>query len=138
MSGIVPRHLFRRAGYGRARDFRVPLDGILPRVSRTNHSVTNLSTFRSFTVANSPQAKKRARRNEKNRKHNASLRSMTRTYMKKVQAKIEAGNYEEAQAAFQAAQPIMDSMINKGIFTKNKVARQKSRMVSKIKALKSA
>ncbi|MGO1692371.1 MAG: 30S ribosomal protein S20 [Marinobacter sp.] len=89
-------------------------------------------------MANTPQAKKRARQNENSRKHNASLRSMTRTYMKKVQAKIESGNYEEAQAAFKTAQPIMDSMVNKGIFTKNKVARQKSRMVTKIKALKSA
>jgi len=88
-------------------------------------------------VANTPQAKKRARQNENSRKHNASLRSMTRTYMKKVQTKIESGNYEEAQAAFKTAQPIMDSMVNKGIFTKNKVARQKSRMVTKIKALKS-
>lgn len=89
-------------------------------------------------MANTPQAKKRARLNEKNRKHNTSMRSMTRTYMKRVHAKIEAGNYEEAQAAFQAAQPIMDSMVNKGVFAKNKVARQKSRMVTKIKALKSA
>lgn len=88
-------------------------------------------------MANTPQAKKRARQNENSRKHNASLRSMTRTYMKKVQTKIESGNYEEAQAAFKTAQPIMDSMVNKGIFTKNKVARQKSRMVTKIKALKS-
>jgi len=89
-------------------------------------------------VANSPQAKKRARQNEKNRKHNASLRSMARTYMKKVQAKIEAGNYEEAQAALQTAQPILDSMVNKGIFSKNKIARHKSRLNAKIKALKSA
>ena len=89
-------------------------------------------------MANSPQAKKRARQNEKNRKHNASLRSMARTYMKKVNTKIEAGNYEEAQAAFQQCQPIIDSMVNKGIFTKNKVARQKSRMVARIKGLKSA
>ena len=51
---------------------------------------------------------------------------------------IEAGNYEEAQAAFQQAQPILDSMVNKGIFAKNKVARSKSRLSAKIKALKSA
>ncbi|MDY6816005.1 MAG: 30S ribosomal protein S20 [Pseudomonadota bacterium] len=89
-------------------------------------------------MANSPQAKKRARQNEKNRKHNASLRSMARTYMKKVQSKIEAGNYEEARAAFQQAQPVMDSMVNKGIFAKSKVARHKARLNAKIKALKSA
>ncbi|MBN7770504.1 30S ribosomal protein S20 [Marinobacter daepoensis] len=89
-------------------------------------------------MANTPQAKKRARQNEKNRKHNASLRSMARTYMKKVDAKIKAGNYDEAQAALKEAQPIMDSMVNKGIFTKNKIARHKSRLNTKIKALKSA
>ncbi|SFR86300.1 small subunit ribosomal protein S20 [Marinobacter daqiaonensis] len=87
-------------------------------------------------MANTPQAKKRARQNEKNRKHNASLRSMARTYMKKVQSKIESGNYEEAQAAFKQAQPVLDSMVNKGIFAKNKVARHKSRLTAKIKSLK--
>jgi len=89
-------------------------------------------------VANSPQAKKRARQNEKNRKHNASLRSMARTYMKKIQAKIAAGNYEEAQSALKEAQPILDSMVNKGIFAKSKVARHKSRLNAKVKALKAA
>ena len=89
-------------------------------------------------MANSLQAKKRARQNEKNRKHNARLRSMARTYIKKVQAQINTGNYEDAMAAFQKAQPILDSMVNKGIFSKNKVARHKSRLNAKIKALKSA
>ncbi len=63
---------------------------------------------------------------------------MARTYIKKVQAKINAGNYDEAVAAFQKAQPILDSMVNKGIFAKNKVARHKSRLNAKIKALKNA
>jgi len=89
-------------------------------------------------VANSPQAKKRARQNEKQRKHNASLRSMARTYIKKVQSKIEAGNAEEAQQALKAAQPIIDSMVNKGIFSKNKAARHKSRLSARIKALQQA
>jgi len=89
-------------------------------------------------VANSPQARKRARQNENNRKHNASLRSMARTYVKKVEAKIKAGNAEEAQAALKEAQPIMDSMVNKGVFAKNKIARQKSRLNAQIKALNNA
>jgi small subunit ribosomal protein S20 len=63
---------------------------------------------------------------------------MARTYMKKIQTKIESGNYEEAQAAFKQAQPILDSMVNKGIFAKSKVARHKSRLSAKIKSLKSA
>lgn len=86
-------------------------------------------------MANTPQAKKRARQNEVNRKHNASLRSMARTYIKKVEAKINAGNAEEAKAALQEAQPIMDSMVNKGVFAKNKIARTKSRLNTRIKAL---
>ncbi|MBB5322173.1 30S ribosomal protein S20 [Marinobacter oulmenensis] len=89
-------------------------------------------------MANSPQARKRARQNENNRKHNASLRSMARTYVKKVEAKIKAGNAEEAQAALKEAQPIMDSMVNKGVFAKNKIARQKSRLNAQIKALNNA
>ena len=89
-------------------------------------------------MANSPQSKKRARQNENNRKHNASLRSMARTYMKKIQAQIAEGNYDGAQAAFQQAQPILDSMVNKGIFSKNKVARYKSRLNIKVKALQAA
>ena len=86
-------------------------------------------------MANSPQAKKRARQNEMNRKHNASLRSMARTYIKKVEANINAGKAEEARAALQEAQPIMDSMVNKGVLAKNKIARTKSRLNTRIKAL---
>jgi len=70
-----------------------------------------------------------------NRKHNASLRSMARTYIKKVEANINAGKAEEARAALQEAQPIMDSMVNKGVLAKNKIARTKSRLNTRIKAL---
>ena len=86
-------------------------------------------------MANSPQAKKRARQNEKARKHNASLRSMARTYLKKVDSAIEAGDAEQAKAAFAAAVPVLDRIADKGIIHKNKAARHKSRLNSKIKAL---
>ncbi|BFM21242.1 30S ribosomal protein S20 [Gilvimarinus japonicus] len=86
-------------------------------------------------MANSPQAKKRARQNEKARKHNAGLRSMARTYLKKVDAAIEAGDAEQAKAAFAAAVPVLDRIADKGIIHKNKAARHKSRLNSKIKAL---
>jgi len=89
-------------------------------------------------VANSPQAKKRARQNEKARKHNASLRSMGRTYLKKVVNAIESGNLEEAKAAYAAAVPVLDRIADKGLIHKNKAARHKSRLNSKIKALASA
>ena len=86
-------------------------------------------------MANSPQAKKRARQNEKARKHNASLRSMVRTYLKKVIAAIDAGNAEEAKAAYAAAVPVLDRIADKGVIHKNKAARHKSRLHAQIKAL---
>jgi len=86
-------------------------------------------------VANSPQAKKRARQNDKRRVHNASLRSMVRTYLKKVIAAIEAGDVEAAKAAYEAAVPVIDRMADKGVIHKNKAARHKSRLNTQIKAL---
>ncbi|MBU2987460.1 30S ribosomal protein S20 [Saccharophagus degradans] len=86
-------------------------------------------------MANSPQAKKRARQNDKARVHNASLRSMVRTYLKKVVAAIEAGDAETAKAAYAVAIPVLDRVADKGIIHKNKAARHKSRLNAKIKAL---
>ena len=86
-------------------------------------------------MANSPQAKKRARQNDKARAHNASLRSMARTYLKKVVTAIEAGDAEAAKTAYAAAVPVLDRMADKGIFHKNKAARHKSRLHAQIKAL---
>jgi len=89
-------------------------------------------------VANTPQAKKRARQNDKARKHNASLRSMVRTYLKRVNAAIESGDAEKAKTAYAEAVPLLDRVADKGIFHKNKAARHKSRLNAQIKALASA
>ena len=86
-------------------------------------------------MANSPQARKRARQNEKRRKHNASLRSMVRTYLKKTYAAIESGEAEAAQAAYNAVVPVLDRIADKGIIHKNKAARHKSRLDAQVKAL---
>lgn len=86
-------------------------------------------------MANSPQARKRARQNEKRRKHNASLRSMVRTYLKKTYAAIESGEAEAAQAAYNAVVPLLDRIADKGIIHKNKAARHKSRLNAQVKAL---
>ena len=87
------------------------------------------------TLANIASAKKRARQSEKHRQHNASLRSMVRTYIKKVNAAIEARNHKLAEEAFKAAQPVIDRMADKGLLHKNKAARHKSRLVAQIKKL---
>ena len=86
-------------------------------------------------MANSPQAKKRASQGEKRRKHNASLRSMMRTYLKKVNAAINVKDKKAAQDAYVASMPIVDRMADKGLIHKNKAARYKSRLNAKIKAL---
>jgi len=89
-------------------------------------------------VANSPQARKRAKQNDKHRAHNASLRSLVRTKMKQVLAAVNAGEHGPAQEAYNAAVPVIDRMANKGIIKKNKAARHKSRLNAKVKALASS
>lgn len=86
-------------------------------------------------MANIKSAKKRAIQAEKRRQHNASRRSMVRTYLKKVVAAISAGDKEAATAAFTAATPLLDRMASKGLIHKNKAARHKSRLAAQIKAL---
>jgi len=86
-------------------------------------------------VANIKSARKRARTAEKTRKHNMGLRSTMRTSIKKVIKACDAGNKEAAAAAFKDAVPVIDSMVNKGIVTRNKAARHKSRLNARIKAL---
>ena len=89
-------------------------------------------------MANSPQAKKSARQNEKARKHNASMRSMGRTYLKKVLAAIQTGDHAASQAAYVAAVSVIDRIADKGMMHKNKAARHKSRLNAKVKALAAA
>ena len=86
-------------------------------------------------MANTPQAKKRARQNEKARKHNASMRSMGRTYLKKVLSAIQSGEKAAAQAAYVAAVSVIDRIADKGLIHKNKAARHKSRLNAKLKAM---
>jgi len=86
-------------------------------------------------LANTKQAKKRVRQAEKHRQHNASMRSMLRTYIKKVIAAIATGDQQAALTSLQAATPVIDRMVNKGIIHKNKAARHKSRLTQHIKKL---
>lgn len=86
-------------------------------------------------MANSAQARKRARQAEDARQRNAGQRSMMRTYVKKVVAAIAAGNKEGAADAYKAAVPVLDRMADKGLIHKNKAARHKSRLNAQIKAL---
>ncbi|MBF6058598.1 MULTISPECIES: 30S ribosomal protein S20 [Thiomicrorhabdus] len=86
-------------------------------------------------MANSAQAAKRARQAEKNRQHNVALRSDMRTAIKKVLASIQTGDQAQANELFRSAQSKLDGMARKGIITKNKAARTKSRINARIKAM---
>ena len=86
-------------------------------------------------MANIKSAKKRAIQSEKNRQHNASLRSMLRTHVKKTASAIEAGKKEAAIEAFSAMQKVVDRFADKGLIHKNKAARHKSRLNARIKAM---
>ena len=86
-------------------------------------------------MANSPQARKRARQAEKRRQHNASLRSTMRTAIKKVVYALDAGEKDKASEAYKTAVPMIDKMATKNIITANKAARHKSRLSSRIRAL---
>jgi len=86
-------------------------------------------------VANIKSAQKRARQSEKTRLHKMGQRSAMRTHIKAVLVAVEKGDKDSAAAAYKAAVPVIDSMINKGIVNKNKAARHKSRLNKMVKAL---
>jgi small subunit ribosomal protein S20 len=86
-------------------------------------------------LANSAQAKKRARQAETHRQLNASQRSAMRTKVKALRKAIAIGDKEQAVAAFQAAVPVLDRMARKGLIHKNTAARGKSRLNNAVRAM---
>ena len=86
-------------------------------------------------MANSAQAKKRARQAEVTRQRNASQKSELRTAVKKVRKAIAAGDKTAAAKTLQESQAVMDRIADKKVVHKNLVSRTKSRLASAIKAL---
>lgn len=86
-------------------------------------------------MANTAQARKRARQNDAQRERNTAQRSEYRTAVKKVRKAILAGDKVAAQAALNASMSSMDSIADKKIVHKNKASRQKSRLSAAIKAM---
>jgi small subunit ribosomal protein S20 len=86
-------------------------------------------------MANSAQARKRARQAMKQRAHNASQRSEFRTAIKSVRRAIEAGDKAAAQTVFTKAICVIDSLADKRVVHKNKSSRHKSRLSAQIKAM---
>jgi len=86
-------------------------------------------------MANSPQARKRIRRNNARAEINGARMSRIRSQMKKVEAAVEAGDKEAAKAALNAAQPELDRGVARGVLHKNTAARKKSRLSKRVAAL---
>ncbi len=86
-------------------------------------------------MANSPQAKKRARQNEKRFAVNKARRSRIRTQLRKVEEAIASGDKDAATAALRAAQPELMRGVTKGVYHKNTAARKISRLNARVKSL---
>lgn len=86
-------------------------------------------------MANSAQARKRARQSVKQRAHNAGLRSKLRTAIKAVRKAVAAGDKAAAQAVFQHSVSVIDSIADKNIIHKNAASRHKSRLSAAVKGI---
>ena len=86
-------------------------------------------------MANSAQAKKRGRQIERRTEVNKARRSRIRTFLKKVDEALEAGEEKLALDALKNAQPELMRGVSKGIMHKNTAARKMSRLSSRVKSL---
>ena len=86
-------------------------------------------------MANTPQAEKRIRRNARRAAVNKARVSRIRTFVKKVESSLAAGDAAAAAEALKAAQPEMMRGVSKGVLHKNTVARKISRLAGRLKAL---
>ena len=86
-------------------------------------------------MANSPQAKKRARQIERRTAINKTRKSRIRTFLRKVEEAIDSGDKGVAIAALRAAQPELMRGVTKGLFHKNTASRKVSRLASRVKAI---
>jgi len=86
-------------------------------------------------MANTPQARKRIRRNDRRAEINGARISRIRSFVKKVEAAIEGGDKKEAAEAFKAAQPEMARGVARGVLHKNTASRKISRLSKRIAAL---
>ncbi|WP_435418647.1 30S ribosomal protein S20 [Parerythrobacter aurantius] len=86
-------------------------------------------------MANTPQAKKRIRRNTRRAEVNGARISRIRSFVKKVEAACEAGDKTAAAEALKAAQPEMARGVARGVLHKNTASRKFSRLTKRVAAL---
>ena len=86
-------------------------------------------------MANTPQAKKRIRRNEKRAEINGNRLGRIRTFVKKVEAALAGGDKAAAAEALKAAQPELQRGVARGVLHKNTAARKFARLTKRVSAL---
>jgi small subunit ribosomal protein S20 len=86
-------------------------------------------------MANTPQAEKRIRRNARRQAINKARLSRIRTFVKKVESAIAAGDKAAAEAALKAAQPEIMRGVSKGVLHRNTAARKVSRLSARVTAI---
>jgi len=86
-------------------------------------------------MANSPSSKKRARQTERRTEVNKARRSRMRTYVRKVEEALSAGDKAAAAEALRLAQPEIMRSVSKGILHKNTASRKVSRLAGRVNAL---
>jgi small subunit ribosomal protein S20 len=86
-------------------------------------------------MANTPQAKKRIRRNDRRAEINGARVSRIRTFVKQVESALAAGDKDQAQAAFRKVQPELARGVAKGVVHKNTASRKISRLSKRVAAL---
>jgi small subunit ribosomal protein S20 len=86
-------------------------------------------------LANTAQAKKRARQAETHRTHNTAQRTLLRSYIKKVRLAVGGKDKDAARSAYREATSVIDRMTGKGLIHKNAASRYKSRLNTRLRAL---
>ncbi len=86
-------------------------------------------------MANTPQAKKRIRRNERRAEVNGNRVARIRTFIKKVESALAAGDKDEAAIALAAAQPEIARGVAKGVVHKNTASRKFARLSKRVAAI---
>ncbi len=86
-------------------------------------------------MANTPQAKKRIRRNQRRAEVNGARVGRIRTFVKRVEAALAAGDKTAAAAALAEAQPEMARGVARGVLHRNTASRKFSRLTKRVAAL---
>ena len=86
-------------------------------------------------MANTPQAKKRIRRNDRRAEINGARVGRIRTFVKKVESALASGDKAAAAAALQAVQPELDRGVAKGVLHRNTASRKFARLTKRVVAL---